>query len=62
MMPGPAGGTAESRARGLEFRAYNASLLHFDDLVGVPLLDESGRSLPHRDTDLDLRLACDDQP
>jgi MoxR-like ATPase len=32
-------------ALGLEFRAYNASLLHFDDLVGVPLPDESGRSL-----------------
>lgn len=32
-------------ALGLEFRHYNASLLSYDDLVGIPLPDESGRAL-----------------
>ncbi len=45
-------GTAKSlvvervaRAVGSEFRHYNASLLNYDDLVGIPLPDESGREL-----------------
>ncbi|MSR47775.1 MAG: MoxR family ATPase [Planctomycetes bacterium] len=29
----------------LEFRSYNASLLSFDDLVGIPMPDESGNAL-----------------
>ncbi|MEI7761491.1 MAG: AAA family ATPase, partial [Thermoleophilia bacterium] len=32
-------------ALGLEFRHYNASLLSYDDLVGIPVPDESGRAL-----------------
>ena len=28
-----------------EFRHYNASLLNYDDLVGVPMPDETGQSL-----------------
>jgi len=32
-------------ALGLVFRGYNASLLHFDDLVGIPLPDADNRSL-----------------
>lgn len=35
---------------GLRFRAYNASLLHFDDLVGIPLPDESGKGLRYVST------------
>jgi MoxR-like ATPase len=45
-------GTAKSmlaeriaKALALEFRHYNASLLNYDDLVGIPLPDESGRAL-----------------
>jgi MoxR-like ATPase len=32
-------------ALGLEFRFYNASLVNYDDLVGVPVPDESGEHL-----------------
>lgn len=32
-------------ALGLVFRGYNASLLHFDDLVGIPMPDETGNAL-----------------
>lgn len=32
-------------ALGAEFRHYNASLLNYDDLVGIPLPDEDGGSL-----------------
>ena len=32
-------------ALGLSFRHYNASLLNYDDLVGIPLPDEDGRTL-----------------
>lgn len=32
-------------ALGLEFRFYNASLVNYDDLVGVPVPDESGEAL-----------------
>jgi MoxR-like ATPase len=32
-------------ALGLEFRHYNASLLSYDDLVGIPVPDESGLAL-----------------
>lgn len=32
-------------ALGLSFRHYNASLLNYDDLVGIPMPDETGRSL-----------------
>jgi MoxR-like ATPase len=45
-------GTAKSKlveliadALGLSMRHYNASLLNYDDLVGIPMPDESGRSL-----------------
>lgn len=34
-----------ARALDLSFRHYNASLLNYDDLVGIPLPDESGGSL-----------------
>ncbi len=32
-------------ALGLEFRHYNASLLSYDDLVGIPVPDETGEAL-----------------
>src|SRR5207302_3208266 len=32
-------------ALGLPFRHYNASLLNYDDLVGIPLPDEDGTGL-----------------
>ncbi len=32
-------------ALGLEMRHYNAALINYDDLVGIPLPDESGKSL-----------------
>ena len=35
-------------ALGLEFRHYNASLLNYDDLVGIPMPDESGERAPVR--------------
>ena len=45
-------GTAKSlliervaRALGMTMRHYNASLLNYDDLVGIPLPDEGGSSL-----------------
>lgn len=45
-------GTAKSmlaervaNAMGLAFRHYNASLLNYDDLVGIPLPDEAGQTL-----------------
>lgn len=45
-------GTAKSfllerlaRALALEFRFYNASLISFDDLVGIPVPDDGGQSL-----------------
>ncbi|MCU0496084.1 MAG: MoxR family ATPase [Anaerolineae bacterium] len=45
-------GTAKSflveriaHALGLEMRHYNAALLNYDDLVGIPLPDEAGESL-----------------
>ncbi len=45
-------GTAKSylverlaQALGLEFRHYNASLINYDDLVGIPLPEEEGQSL-----------------
>jgi MoxR-like ATPase len=45
-------GTAKSmlaeriaKGLGLAFRHYNASLLNYDDLVGIPLPDESGQAL-----------------
>lgn len=45
-------GTAKSmlaeriaKALGLAFRHYNASLLNYDDLVGIPLPDETGQAL-----------------
>lgn len=34
-----------SAALGLSWRHYNASLINYDDLVGIPLPDESGESL-----------------
>ena len=35
-------------ALGLPFRHCNASLLNYDDLVGIPLPDEAGRVLRRR--------------
>ncbi|MBQ9727445.1 MAG: AAA family ATPase [Kiritimatiellae bacterium] len=35
---------------GLEFRSYNASLLNYDDLVGIPMPDESRASLRYVST------------
>jgi len=50
-------GTAKSfllerlaEALALEFRAYNASLISYDDLVGIPLPDETGQGLKYIST------------
>ena len=50
-------GTAKSfllerlaQALGLEYRFYNASLINFDDLVGIPMPDEEKRSLRYIST------------
>ncbi|MCY2958531.1 MAG: MoxR family ATPase [Planctomycetota bacterium] len=39
-----------AQALGLVYRFYNASLIHFDDLVGIPVPDETQRALRYIST------------
>ncbi|MAE76469.1 MAG: hypothetical protein CMJ85_06350 [Planctomycetes bacterium] len=39
-----------AEALGFEFRCYNASLIDYDDLVGIPVPDEDGESLRYIST------------
>jgi len=34
----------------LEFRCYNASLIDYDDLVGIPMPDDDGKGLHYIST------------
>ena len=57
-------GTAKSflserlaQALGLVYRSYNASLINYDDLVGIPLTDETQSSLRYVTTPIAI---CDE--